>query len=393
MIMSKEFNAFVALEDGSVFHGVSIGAPGTVSAEICFNTSMTGYQEILTDPSYKGQVVTLTYPEIGNYGVTSEDDESYQPHASGLIIRELSPLASNWRMEKTLPDYLMDNGIPAIKEVDTRALTKKLRSVGSMKGILCTDESLTPEEAVEKAKAWEGLEGVDYVKEVTTKEVYRWDEDGEKSRHWHDAHELEKDETLGALSPADRKIVALDFGVKYNILRRLRQQGFDITVVPASTSAEEILAMDPEGVFLSNGPGDPAAVTYAHETVSKLVGKKPLFGICMGHQILGLALGGKSFKLKFGHRGGNQPVKDLTNGKVSITAQNHGFAISPESLDDGSIEVTHVNLNDGTCAGLRHKEHSAFSVQYHPEAAPGPHDANYFFSEFRKAVDLSSESK
>jgi carbamoyl-phosphate synthase small subunit len=378
--------ALLALEDGTVFRGESFGANGTVTGEVCFNTSMTGYQEILTDPSYKGQIVALTYPEIGNYGVNEEDVESYQPHVSGFIVRELSPVASNYRSCGSLEEYLKKNGIPGIKHIDTRALTKKLRVTGSMKGILTT-ESLSDEEAVAKARAWHGMVGMDYVKDVTCKKAYRWDEQGKQAATWNDAHELEKNPALADMPALKHRIVAYDFGIKYNILRRLREQGFDVTVVPATTTASEVLAMKPDGVFLSNGPGDPAALDYAHKAVSEIVGKVPLFGICLGHQIMGHALGGSTFKLKFGHRGGNQPVKDLITGKVSITSQNHGFAVDSGNIDSENVEVTHINLNDGTCEGLRHKKHPAFSVQYHPEAAPGPHDANYFFEEFRNVVE------
>ncbi len=378
--------AILALEDGTVFRGVSIGAEGTKTGEVCFNTSMTGYQEILTDPSYKGQIVTLTYPEIGNYGINEADVESGHLHVSGLVVRELSPVASNFRSQKDLSTYLRENGIPGIQHIDTRALTKKLRVTGAMKGVLTT-KNISDAEAVKIARDWPGLVGVDYVKEVTCREAFHWDPEGRQRATWHDNHELERDPALGAVPAAKYKIVAYDFGIKYNILRRLREQGFDVTVVPATATAAEVLRLDPDGIFLSNGPGDPAALGYAHKAVNELLGKKPLFGICLGHQILGHALGGRTFKLKFGHRGGNQPVKDLRSGQVSITAQNHGFAVDTGSLDAAKVEVTHVNLNDGTCEGMRHREVPAFSVQYHPEASPGPHDANYFFAEFRNEVE------
>lgn len=378
--------ALLALEDGSVFRGEAFGGSGTFEGEVCFNTSMTGYQEILTDPSYKGQMVVMTYPEIGNYGIAPEDEESYRPHVGGLIVRELSPVASNWRSRETLDSYLARHGIPGIQGIDTRALTKKLRVVGSMKGVLTT-EALSDAAAVDRARAWRGLIGVDYVKEVTHREAFDWDETGEKSRLWRDAHELGQNPQSGGLEPARHRIVAFDFGMKYNILRSLRRHGFSVRVVPATTSAEDVLAMNPDGVFLSNGPGDPAALDYAHRAVQGILGKKPIFGICLGHQVLGHALGGRTFKLKFGHRGGNQPVKDLVTGRVAITSQNHGFAVDPESLPTGEVEVSHINLNDGTCEGLRHRSCPAFSVQYHPEAAPGPHDADYFFGEFRKLID------
>lgn len=354
--------------------------------EVCFNTSMTGYQEILTDPSYKGQIVALTYPEIGNYGVNPEDVESWRPHVSGFITRELSPVASNWRSRQTLPDYLKEYGIPALKGIDTRALTKLLRVAGAMKGVLSTG-NLSPEEAVKKAREWKGMEGSDFVREVTCREAYDWDQKDEKSQKWFDAHVLAQNSKIQDLPPIRHRIVAFDLGLKYNILRKLRQAGLHVTVVPATTSAQEVLALNPEGVFLSNGPGDPAAVTYVHESLRGLIGKKPIFGICMGHQVLGHALGGKTFKLKFGHRGGNQPVKDLQTGKISITSQNHGFAVDPDSLPQDQVEVTHINLNDGTCEGLRHRSLPIFSVQYHPEASPGPHDAAYLFEAFSKVLD------
>jgi carbamoyl-phosphate synthase small subunit len=378
--------AILALEDGSVFHGIGFGASGTVVGEVCFNTSLTGYQEILTDPSYKGQIVSLTYPEIGNYGISPEDEESYQPHVSGLVIRELAPVASNWRSRETLENYLSRHGIPGIKHIDTRALTKKLRVNGSLKGVLTT-EPMSDAAAVEKARAWHGLIGVDYVKEVTHQESFEWDVDGSKSTHWKDDFELKQNPDAGKLPPTRHRIVAYDFGLKYNILRSLRRHGFAVQVVPATTPAEEVLRYNPDGVFLSNGPGDPAALKYAHDAVNELLGKKPIFGICLGHQVLGHALGGTTFKLKFGHRGGNQPVQDLSTGKVAITSQNHGFAVDPDSLPAGEVEVSHINLNDQTCEGLRHRKHPIFSVQYHPEAAPGPHDADYFFDQFSKLID------
>lgn len=384
-------SGMLALEDGTVFRGKAFGATGTVCGEVCFNTSMTGYQEILTDPSYRGQIVALTYPEIGNYGVNDEDVESYQPHVSGFLVRELAPVASNWRSQYSLEEYLLKHNIPGLCHLDTRALTKKLREAGAMKGILTTEE-MSEQEAVEKARSWHGLQGVDYVKEVTVGESFQWDSDGARSRGWYDAHELKKDPERGVSEPVKRRIVAFDFGVKYNILRCLRRKGFEVHVVPASTPVGEVLKLDPDGVFLSNGPGDPSAVPYAHETVRELIGKKPVFGICFGHQVLSHALGGRTFKLKFGHRGGNQPVKDLITGKVAITSQNHGFAVDSDSLPKDDVELTHINLNDGTCEGLRHRSLPVFSVQYHPEASPGPHDAEYFFDEFAKVIDSQKET-
>ncbi len=378
--------AILALEDGTVFEGHAFGAEATVTAEVCFNTSMTGYQEILTDPSYKGQMVTLTYPEIGNYGIIPEDDESYQPHASGLIIRELSPVRSNFRSQMTLEEYMVKHGLPGIMHIDTRALTKRLRVEGALKGVLSTD-GLDAEQAVAMAKEWPGLVGQDYVKRVTCKEPFEWDAAGEQNPNWHDDYQQETLRVDVSMPKTDHHVVAYDFGIKYNILRRLREQGFQVTVVPAETTAAQVMELNPDGVFLSNGPGDPAAVTYAHKAVRELIGQVPIFGICLGHQILSHALGGGTYKLKFGHRGGNQPVKDLKSGEVKITSQNHGFAVDIESFPGEDVEVTHINLNDKTCEGVRHKRHSAFSVQYHPEAAPGPNDAAYFFKEFRSEIE------
>lgn len=350
---------------------------------------MTGYQEVLTDPSYRGQIVAMTYPLIGNYGVNTIDVESGSPHVRGFVIEELSPLASSWRSESTLADYLKANGIPGIQGIDTRALTRRLRTSGAMRACIFpgTDEN----EAIRLAREV-SYDGVDFVKEVTPGDSYDWDSENQESRKWVVAKSTdEMGNVFAELPPTERRIVAYDFGMKKNILRSLRRNGFAVKVVPATTPAEEVLAMNPDGVFLSNGPGDPSALEYAHEAVRGIIGKKPLFGICLGHQILGLALGGKTFKLKFGHRGANQPVKDLRTGKVAITSQNHGYAVDADSLP-ADVEVTHVNLNDGTVAGLRHKSHAAFSVQYHPEASPGPHDASYFFEEFAKEVDVARKN-
>ncbi|MBI4024604.1 MAG: glutamine-hydrolyzing carbamoyl-phosphate synthase small subunit [Verrucomicrobia bacterium] len=393
--------AILALEDGSVFHGTAFGAEGTVLGEVCFNTSMTGYQEILTDPSYRGQIVTMTYPLIGNYGINTLDIESARPQVSGFVVRELSRTASNWRSEKSLDDYLRENHIPAIQGIDTRSLTKRLRSCGVMKGILTT-EPMKETDAVERARQWHGLVGVDYVKEVTCSAPYDWDPEDAASRRWRipgtsnavggEPHDDGEDRGTGAetyhwsLPPVRYRIVAYDFGIKHNILRRLRQHGFKTRVLPAATPAEEALRSDPDGIFLSNGPGDPAALDYAARAVKSLLGKKPIFGICLGHQILGLACGGRTFKLKFGHRGGNQPVKDLASGKVSITSQNHGFAVDAQSLPR-DMEQTQINLNDRTNEGLRHREMPIFSVQYHPEASPGPHDANHLFAQFGRMIE------
>jgi len=379
--------ALLALEDGTIFHGKGFGAKKTVVGEVCFNTSMAGYQEILTDPSYKAQIVTMTYPLIGNYGINASDVESGRPHVSGFVIRELSRITSNWRSEMTLDAYLKKNDIPGLQGIDTRALTKHLRTRGAMKGTLSTEE-ITDDDALRKARDWNGLIGVDYVKDVTCDAPYDWDPDDKLSRNWKIpvGGDKSREDYFDKLPPVKYRIVAYDFGIKQNILRRLRQNGFKVRVVPATTTAADALKDNPDGIFLSNGPGDPEALDYARKAVGDLIGKKPIFGICLGHQILGLAMGGKAFKLKFGHRGGNQPVKDLKTGKVSITSQNHGFAIDSSSLPK-EIELTHVNLNDQTCEGLRHRSEPVFSVQYHPEASPGPHDANYLFAEFARLID------
>jgi carbamoyl-phosphate synthase small subunit len=377
--------AILALEDGSVFHGTGFGARATACGEVCFNTSMTGYQEILTDPSYKGQIVSMTYPLIGNYGVNLQDVESWRPHVAGFVIRELSPVVSNWRADFSLAEYLEQNGIPGIQGIDTRALTKKLRVRGALKGFISTEG--TPEaEAIERAKSWEGLVGVDYVKEVTHKKAFRWDEKDEQSAEFNlvkGSAAAQPRNVREPLPPADIPIVAFDYGMKYNILRRLRQQGFAVQVVPATATAEDALKYKPAGIFLSNGPGDPAALGYAVNAVSDLIKSGiPIFGICLGHQILGQAFGGKTFKLKFGHRGANQPVKDLETGRVEITSQNHGFAVDAKSLPS-DVTVNRLNLNDQTVEGMRHKTKPIFCVQYHPEASPGPHDSTPLFAEFR----------
>ncbi|MGD0744856.1 MAG: glutamine-hydrolyzing carbamoyl-phosphate synthase small subunit [Verrucomicrobiota bacterium] len=380
--------AILALEDGSVYHGLGFGAGASACGEVCFNTSMTGYQEILTDPSYKGQIVTMTYPLIGNYGVNAVDVESWQPHAAGFVIRELSPVVSNWRADFSLAEYLEKNGIPGIQGIDTRELTKKLRVRGAMNGFISTKE-ISNAEAVKCAKEFVFL-GVDYVKEVTHQKAFRWDEKDEQSG----AFDLERGsatidprQNRKPLPAADIPIVALDYGLKYNILRRLRQHGFSVQVLPATASAQDTLKHKPAGIFLSNGPGDPAALDYIVREVKALVDTGiPIFGICLGHQILSQAFGGKTFKLKFGHRGANQPVKDFETGRVEITAQNHGFAVDPASLPP-DVAVNRVNLNDQTVEGLRHKTKPVFCVQYHPEASPGPHDSTPLFGEFRALIE------
>jgi carbamoyl-phosphate synthase small subunit len=381
-------NAILALEDGSVFRGQGFGAQAQACGEVCFNTSMTGYQEILTDPSYKGQIVTMTYPLIGNYGVNDADVESWQPHVAGFAIRELSPVVSNWRAQSSLAEYLEKNGIPGIQGIDTRALTKKLRVRGALNGFISTLD-ISDEDAVARAKGWPGLAGVDYVKEVTHPKPFLWDEDDAQSAKFELARGPDNAAPTTPLPPADIPIVAFDYGMKYNILRRLRQHGFKVQVVPATATAAEALAYKPAGIFLSNGPGDPAALDYAVRTVADLVRSgPPMFGICLGHQILGQALGGSTFKLKFGHRGGNQPVKDLASGKVEITSQNHGFAVDPDSLPP-QVKVDRINLNDQTVEGMRHKSKPIFCVQYHPEASPGPHDSTPLFAEFRELIERS----
>jgi carbamoyl-phosphate synthase small subunit len=381
--------AILALEDGSVFHGQGFGARASACGEVCFNTSMTGYQEILTDPSYKGQIVTMTYPLIGNYGVNEVDVESWQPHVAGFVIRELSPVVSNWRADFSLAEYLEKNGIPGIQGVDTRALTKKLRVRGALNGFIST-EKISDTEAVSRAKNWPGLVGVDYVREVTHKEAFRWDERDEQSANFKLISGntlIEARSVRDLLPPADIPIVAFDYGMKYNILRRLRQHGFAVQVLPATASAADALKYKPAGIFLSNGPGDPAALDYIVREVKTLMDTGiPIFGICLGLQILGQAFGGKTFKLKFGHHGANQPVKDLESGRVEITAQNHGFAVDPKSLPS-DVFIDRINLNDQTVEGMRHKTKPVFCVQYHPEASPGPHDSTPLFAGFRTMIE------
>jgi len=351
--------AILALEDGRIFRGQSFGAKGERYGEVVFNTSMTGYQEILTDPSYKGQIVTMTYPLIGNYGINSEDVESHKLFVKGFVVKEYSKIASNWRAQKTLEGYLKENNILGIEGIDTRALTLHIREAGAMKAVLSTEDP-NDKSLVQKAKDSPGLIGCDLVKEVTNRKKYIWSK-------------IEK---------ARFKVIVLDCGVKYNILRELLKHKCQVIIVPADTKADEILEMKPDGLLLSNGPGDPAAVKYVIETTRRLIGKVPIFGICLGHQMLGLAFGGKTYKLKFGHHGANHPVKDLKTGKVSITVQNHGFCVDIDSLNKKEIEITHINLNDQTLEGMRHKKLPIFSVQFHPEASSGPHDAQYLFGEF-----------
>jgi carbamoyl-phosphate synthase small subunit len=374
----------IAFEDGTVFRGRAFGAVATNVGEACFNTSMTGYHEILTDPSYFSQIVTMTAVQIGNYGICPDDLESDGPKVKGFVVRELSPVASNWRSNISIQDYLEEAGVPGIEGVDTRAITTKLRVSGALKACITTEE-ITEEEAIKRAKEFGGLIGVDFVKEVSAKESYRWDPEMKQSSPFTVVGtdlRLNDDKS----EKPRFKVAALDFGGKHSIYRKLQHHGFDVHVFPARTEAAEIKAFKPDGVFLSNGPGDPGAVDYAHATVKELIEDYPTFGICLGHQIITHALGAKTFKLKFGHRGGNQPVKNLETGKVSITAQNHGFASTREELEKVGAIVTEINLNDHTVEGLRLKDKPVFSVQYHPEAAPGPNDADALFVDFYNMV-------
>ncbi|MCH2073321.1 MAG: glutamine-hydrolyzing carbamoyl-phosphate synthase small subunit [Puniceicoccaceae bacterium] len=374
----------IAFEDGTVFRGSAFGAVATNAGEACFNTSMTGYQEILTDPSYFSQIVSMTAVQIGNYGICPDDVESDGPKLKGFIVREVSPVASNWRSNISIQDYLKGAGIPGVEGVDTRAITKKLRVSGALKACISTEE-ITEEEAIKRAREFGGLIGVDFVKEVTAKESYRWDPKMKQSTPFTvvGTDLRTKDDRI---KKPRFTVAALDFGGKLSIYRKLQHHGFDVHVFPASTVAAEINAFKPDAVFLSNGPGDPGAVHYAHATVKELIEDYPTFGICLGHQIITHALGAKTFKLKFGHRGGNQPVKNLETGKVSITAQNHGFASTREELEKAGAIVTEINLNDHTVEGLRLKDKPVFSVQYHPEAAPGPNDADALFVDFYNMV-------
>ncbi len=411
--------AILALADGTVFEGRSFGAVGEAVGEVVFNTSMSGYQEILTDPSYKGQIVTMTYPLIGNYGVNPEDVESHRPFVEGFVVKEGSVLPSNWRARKSLEEYLRECGIVGIQGIDTRALTRHIRDHGAQEGVISTVEE-DPGRLVAKAKASPGLIGRDLVKEVCCADPFTWGRGvwewplgyagpgeppgGRAPGEGMDAAQLSLFGTrLGSRAARRLRVLAYDCGIKWNILRQLVSAGCEVTVVPASTPAEEVLRREPDGIFLSNGPGDPEGVPYLIEAVRSLIGVKPIFGICLGHQIVGLALGGRTYKLKFGHHGGNHPVKDLTTTKVEITAQNHGFAVDMASFtagagggrfgDPADIVMTHVNLNDQTCEGLRHRRLPLFTVQYHPEASPGPHDAHYLFRRFVEMMEAGAEGK
>ncbi len=378
--MSQAVEAILALEDGRIFRGRGFGALVERSGEVVFNTSLSGYQEIFTDPSYAGQIVVLTNPHIGNYGTSPSDAESARPMIEGLVTREFSTTSSNWRSTEVADEYLERNGIPVIAEVDTRAVVRHLRANGVMRGVIASGAGLDEAGLVAKARAIRKMDGTDLASVVSTRTIYEWTSSEPKNQTG--------DKLLPAAEGAgpEKHVVAYDFGIKENILRMLTREGCRVTVVPAATSAEEVLAMSPDGVFFSNGPGDPEPLGYAIENVQKLQGKTPLFGICLGHQIFGLALGGKTYKLKFGHHGGNHPILNHDTGKVEITAQNHNYNVDPASLP-ADVEQTHTNLNDQTMAGLRHKTHPMFSVQYHPEASPGPHDSHYLFRDFRKMMD------
>jgi len=371
--------AILALEDGRIFRGHGYGAPGECQGEVVFNTSLTGYQEIATDPSYAGQIVVLTNPQIGNYGTNQADNESAKPWIEGLIVREFSPISSNWRSEQVTDEYMERYRVPVLAEIDTRALVRHLRTHGVMRGVISTQET-DAEKLVQKARSIRKMDGTDLAKVVSTKSIYTFDRDSALNQSGD-----------FLLTPIQEKpilhVVAYDFGIKRNILRMLAREGMRVTVVPAETRAEDVLAMKPDGVFLSNGPGDPEPVDYAVNAIRQMMGRVPIFGICLGHQLTGIALGGKTYKLRFGHHGGNHPVKNLQTGKVEITAHNHNFAVDPESINPAEVELTHVDLNDNTLEGLRHKTLPLFSVQYHPEAAPGPHDSNYLFRDFRKLIE------
>ncbi len=373
--------AMLALEDGRIFLGQAHGAPGECQGEVVFNTSLTGYQEIATDPSYAGQIVVLTNPQIGNYGTNRADNEAAKPFIEGLIVREFSAISSNWRSEQVTDEYMERYAVPVLAEIDTRALVRHLRNNGVMRGVISTDIS-NPEALIEKARSIRKMDGTDLAKVVSTKAIYSFDS--------NDSRNQSGDPLLPGASDPDRKllhVVAYDFGIKQNILRMLTREGTRVTVVPAQTTADEVLALKPDGVFLSNGPGDPEPVDYAVKAIRDMMGRVPVFGICLGHQLCGLALGGRTYKLKFGHHGGNHPVRNNLTGKVEITAHNHNFAVDPDSINANEVELTHVDLNDQTLEGLRHKTLPLFSVQYHPEAAPGPHDSHYLFRDFRKLME------
>jgi len=373
--------AILALEDGRIFRGEGYGHPGECQGEVVFNTSLTGYQEIATDPSYAGQIVVLTNPQIGNYGTNRADNEAAKPYIEGLVVREFSAISSNWRSEQVTDEYMERYSVPVLSDVDTRALVRHLRTHGVMRGVMSTIEK-DPAKLVERARSIRKMDGTDLAKVVSTKSLYSFDES--------DPRYQGDDPLLPPVQNEDAPklhVVAYDFGIKQNILRMLAREGCNVTVVPAQTSAADVMALKPDGVFLSNGPGDPEPVDYAVKAIREMMGQVPVFGICLGHQLCGLALGGKTYKLKFGHHGGNHPVRNNLTGKVEITAHNHNFAVDPDSINANDVELTHVDLNDNTLEGLRHKSLPLFSVQYHPEAAPGPHDSHYLFRDFRKMME------
>jgi len=375
--------AILALEDGTVFEGSSFGAPVERTGEVVFNTAITGYQEVFTDPSYSGQIVVLTYPQIGNYGSNEGDNEAAKPHIEGLVVREFSPLSSNWRADETAQAFLTNSGVPVISEIDTRRLVRHLRSRGVMRGVLWAGPTPQPDAQtlVDRARNSPSMAGLDLATRVSTTNSYDWK---------HGLIRCSPSELEGEDAEIRHHVVAYDFGIKRNILRRLVHTGCKVTVVPAGTTAEDVLSLKPDGVFLSNGPGDPEPLDYQAAQVRKLIGQVPIFGICLGHQVLGLALGGKTYKLKFGHRGANHPVLNQITGRVEITSHNHGFAVDADSLNLNELEITHMNLNDETLEGFRHRSHPVFCVQYHPEAAPGPHDSHYLFDDFVKLMDQGS---
>jgi carbamoyl-phosphate synthase small subunit len=374
--------AILALEDGRIFRGHGYGSPGECQGEVVFNTSLTGYQEIATDPSYAGQIVVLTNPQIGNYGTNQADNESAKPYIEGLIVREFSPISSNWRSEQVTDEYMERYAVPVLAEIDTRALVRHLRNNGVMRGVISTDVS-DPDALIAKARAIRKMDGTDLARVVSTKSLYTFDADDSRNQTGEPLLGLDSNDEF-------RKrlhVVAYDFGIKHNILRMLTRESCRVTVVPAETTAQDVLDLKPDGVFLSNGPGDPEPVDYAVKAIRDMMGRVPIFGICLGHQLTGLALGGKTYKLKFGHHGGNHPVRNNSTGKVEITAHNHNFAVDPDSINANEVELTHVDLNDQTLEGLRHKTLPLFTVQYHPEAAPGPHDSHYLFHDFRQMME------